>query len=476
MELNLGKRSPEDELVKHAPMKRSKLEELALQHYQMGLMLVEQQKKKKLFARQLSEKADTTRDSALPHRPKSPPPVPAGSERMPNKEDEIKGMKPKDELLVTLPPRIPDPDYLVDDALVYSFDDESQAFYLACAEGKLQRVRDFVEDSARPRGDLQFGLEEAAHAFQLDVVRYLMQEHDVGLHTGVFEHLERRASSPTNNIFDHNDPRMLDLLRIFLDNGWSPNQAWTSPAYLWQGHDLNKKLRWQNVALHFPQCVRDMRILRLLLEHGAYPDISPYTLPPFAFIQPEYQSPGRGSGYTLEVAVRVGTPETVDLLLAHGARIEDARPLRLLIRWPSAPPPNDGQDAGARQLSPSPSAAAAAPDSARFQFANHLVRRGVDVNALGNAYPLVSGTCSFANPGFIMATPLSLAVGVRDWDFVEWLLENGADAEAHRQAFTPTYDCRVYGHHAPDAAEEARSRFEELVEKVESKRQLGNAS
>lgn len=74
-----------------------------------------------------------------------------------------------------------------------------------------------------------------------------------------------------------------------------------------------------------------------------------------------------------------------------------------------------------------------------------------------------------------MVTPLSLAVGVRDWDFVEWLLENGADAEAHRQAFTPWDDCYVYGH-APDAAEEASNRFEEVVEKVESKRQLGNAS
>ncbi|KAH8907953.1 hypothetical protein BR93DRAFT_958473 [Coniochaeta sp. PMI_546] len=472
MELNLQKRSLEDELVKQEPIKCSKMEDIALQHYQMRLMLLEQQRKKKLMASYHS-KTDSPTGSALSHRPKSPPPVPVGSERMPNKEDEIKDMKQKEELLAPLPPRIPEPQYLVNDALAYSFDDESQAFYLACAEGKLQSVRDFVEDSDRPRGDLQFGLEEAAHAFQLDVVRYLIQEHDVGLHTGVFERLERRASSPTNLIFDRNNPRMLDLLRIFLDNGWSPNQTWTSPEYLSQGWGSNQKLRWQNVALHFPQCVRDMSILRLLLEHGAYPDICPTELPPFAFIRPEHQSLGRGSGYTPEVAVRVGTPETVDLLLAHGARIEYARPLHLLIRRPSASSLKDRQ---ARQLSPPPSiAAAAAPDPARFQMADHLVRRGADVNALGNAYPLVSETCVIANPGFIMVTPLSLAVGVRDWDFVEWLLENGADAEAHRQAFTPRDDCYVYGH-APDAAEEARNRFEEVVEKVESKRQLGNAS
>ncbi len=172
MELNLRNRSPEDELVEQEPIKRSKIEKLALQHYQMYLMLLEQQRRKKLMAR---------------HHP--------------------------------------EPEYRVDDDLAYSFDDASQAFHMACAEGKLQRVRNFVEDSERPRGALQFGLEEAAHAFQLNVVRYLMQEHDVGLHTGVFEHLERRASSPTNNIFDRNDPRMLDLLRIFLDNGWSPNQT-----------------------------------------------------------------------------------------------------------------------------------------------------------------------------------------------------------------------------------------------------------
>lgn len=216
-----------------------------------------------------------------------------------------------------------------------------------------------------------------------------MQEHDVGLHTGVFEHLERRTSSPTNNIFDRNDPRMLDLLQIFLDNGWSPNQTWTSPGYLSRSWESNQRLHWQNVALHFPQCVRDMRILKLLLEHGAYPDIHPGALPPFAFIPPEHQFLARRSGYTLEVAVRVGTPETVDFLLAHGTRIEYGRPLRLLIRWPSAPPRNDRQGTLGRQLSPPLSAAAAAPDPARFQFANYLVRRGVDVNALGNAYVFI---------------------------------------------------------------------------------------
>ncbi len=84
-----------------------------------------------------------------------------------------------------------------------------------------------------------------------------------------------------------------------------------------------------------------MRILGLLLEHGADPDICPTALPPFAFLRPEHQFLVRGSGYTLEVALRVRTPKTVDLLLAHGARIEYARPLHLLIRRPSAPPPND---------------------------------------------------------------------------------------------------------------------------------------
>lgn len=135
MELKSQTHSPEDELVKQEPLKRSKMEKLALEHYQMHLMLLEQQRKKKLMARHCAE-ANTSTNSALPHRPKSPPPVLAGSERMPNKEDEFKDMKPKEKLLVPLPPRIPEPDYLVDDALAYSFDDESQAFYLACAERK----------------------------------------------------------------------------------------------------------------------------------------------------------------------------------------------------------------------------------------------------------------------------------------------------------------------------------------------------
>ena len=33
-----------------------------------------------------------------------------------------------------------------------------------------------------------------------------------------------------------------------------------------------------------------------------------------------------------------------------------------------------------------------------------------------------------------MVTLLSLAIGVRDRDFIEWLLENGAGAEAQRQS------------------------------------------
>lgn len=83
--------------------------------------------------------------------------------------------------LPSLPPKLLGPEYLVEGAPIYKRDKKSRAFYSACAQGDMAFLRDLIGNSAPSHADLQYGLEEASHGFQVDVVRYLMREHGVKL-------------------------------------------------------------------------------------------------------------------------------------------------------------------------------------------------------------------------------------------------------------------------------------------------------
>ncbi|KAK8127756.1 Homeobox protein Wariai [Apiospora sp. TS-2023a] len=163
-------------------------------------------------------------------------------------------------------------------------------------------------------------------------------------------HTEANETHATvQTIFASDSPKLLPLLQVFLDNGWHPNQVLGPP---------------QEVALHHVQCVRDLNILKLLLDHGADPTIARTTpsLPsPLVVYQHPWKAPvQRKVGDILDMAAKVGTTEAIDLLLAHGAKFEYGRALHCLIEFKLLA----GVDV----------------NSTRFEMAEHLVRNGEDIN------------------------------------------------------------------------------------------------
>lgn len=225
--------------------------------------------------------------------------------------------------LPTLPPELSPPDYLVDDQISYSKGDAALEFYNACAHGDLEKVRDCTQTSKLPQADLQYGLEQAAHAFEVDVVRYLLKEQNTQLHTRAFGGEDDIAPYEGRNIFLHGSPKLRDLLAAFLDNGWHPNQVIYPEkkkirVFAFRDDPPSMKMK---VALHHRRCVEDLEILRLLLEHGADPTIACHLHATREFGHFYYEAPlARKSGDILHIAVEMGSTEAVDLLVSHGAK------------------------------------------------------------------------------------------------------------------------------------------------------------
>jgi hypothetical protein len=258
--------------------------------------------------------------------------------------------------LPPLPPRIPQPEYLVGGQKTYSKDDASTRFFSDCEMGRLPRVCDFAEAISPSQGDLQFGLEKAAQGFHIDIVRYLMEQRGAKLHTFVFERMNPMIPW-AQNIFSSGNPKLLELISVFLNNGWHPNQVWKSGRF------------HSNVALHYPNCLRNVSILRLLLQHGADPTISRHAPSSLCFHYFPQEAPVlRKSGDVLEMAAKNGTREAIDLLLAYGVKLEYAKVLHILIS--KSPTVNLGQ------LPTRP------VDPGRYETAKHLLSLGEDINGI----------------------------------------------------------------------------------------------
>ncbi len=126
--------------------------------------------------------------------------------------------------------------------------------------------------------------------------------------------------------------------------------------------------------------VGNEKLTRWFLAHGANPNI--------------YGKPG---STILDVAAANSTPTVVDLLLAHGAGLEDSDALH--------------SAAGEREKRPG-----------RVEMMSHLLRLGMDVNALGRReYP--------AGRRIGRGTPLQAAVAPQERDRFGFLLGQGADKE-----------------------------------------------
>ncbi|KAK8080387.1 hypothetical protein PG997_008205 [Apiospora hydei] len=400
------------------------------------------------------------------------------------REEEIRRIEALYADLPPLPPKVPQPDYLIQGQPAYNQDKGSLAFYLACAAGNLPEVRDYIENAHPSHADRQFGLEKAAHAFQIETVRYPMQERSTRIHTRVFQRYDaagqasqmilnskcpnvtkyifgdqqlrtrrpitrlattnlfasgcsnaeltryldsifqtdlNKVDGVTQNIFASGSPRLLELLQLFLDNGWHPNQV-LGPH--------------QEVALHHVQCVQDINILKLLLDHGADPTIArkgPLTLLLHYF--PHLAPVQRKSGDILDMAAKL--------------RLEYGRALHCLIEFD---PPTG-----------------AAVDPARFEMAEHLLRNGEDIDGYRFMAGAIRRRSSMTIGVSFKATPLSHAKGCQDWDFVEWLLEKGADPQAcNGRAFDERDACH-YGKPYRMAFEECQARLSDFIQKVKGK-------
>lgn len=182
-----------------------------------------------------------------------------------------------------------------------------------------------------------------------------MKEHNAKLHTRVFE-AKDKTRPWARSIFSYGSPKLLELLKAFLDNGWHPNQVLGSGQ--------------EKVALHHTRCIKDLSILRFLLEHGADPTIARDTYPsPFFQLFPDEAPVQRKSGHVLNMAVVEASPEAIDILLYHGAKLEYGRPLHCLVQYfPVAD--NTGETPGLPT------------DPARYKIADRLMSLGEDINGL----------------------------------------------------------------------------------------------
>ncbi|KAK8042490.1 Homeobox protein Wariai [Apiospora phragmitis] len=111
-----------------------------------------------------------------------------------------------------------------------------------------------------------------------------------------------------------------------------------------------------------------------------------------------------------DMAVKVVSTEADDPLLAYGAKLEYGGALHCLTEFN----PQTG----------------AAVDSTRFEMAEHLVRNGENINGYRNVSGAVQPHSVMAIGIGFKATPLSHAKGCQEWDFLDWLLEKGADPHA----------------------------------------------
>lgn len=67
--------------------------------------------------------------------------------------------------LPPLPPDVPGPVYMVQGAPAYSRDAASRGLYSACAQGRIDEVRKFIDSQRPSAADISYGLEEASHGF-----------------------------------------------------------------------------------------------------------------------------------------------------------------------------------------------------------------------------------------------------------------------------------------------------------------------
>lgn len=278
-----------------------------------------------------------------------------------------------------------EPDHLVPPNITPYAREGLQTFRAACATGNLKEVTHLAASDHPPsRGYyLKEGLKAAMTQKQLEVVRYLL---DQGTEIDVSIALAAVIS------------KSLAVFKILAEHGW----------------DINTPFGGGYTALG--NVIENEELARWLLARGANPNLGP---------QPYNRQPLSrsitNSGAILEIAAALSNPTFFDILLQHGAKLENSSPLH--------------QAAGRR----------AARENDRIPMLEHLLRLGVDING------------SDDNRGRLaVGTPLHCAINTGAIVNAKFLLENGADIQAKSRR----------GLSAAELAKETRR--EEMIDLIES--------
>jgi len=306
---------------------------------------------------------------------------------------------------------LPWPAYALEPGLLDPENDSQLHFFAACeTKGRIQEVMAYVEktkpslnpmqhENTKPfLSCLEYGLEQAAFGGHLEAVRFFLQLREpfrVPLHSCVFERFipepegYKSSVKPTAQLILKDEKDLIPLFQIFVDDGgWKPDTYWISPEYRGLQH-----------AFKFGNCISSKPLLRLLLAHGA--------------------DATRG----LEKAIKMWDAEAVDILLQHGAK---CRSLHGLVRHPAGSAGNGWGNHCGPPFEPQ-----------RRLVAERLLAgatgAGLDINLVTPERTIMKLAFWFPFPfvdpsyGRMRTTAFSYACEAYDWDFAQWLLENGAD-------------------------------------------------
>ncbi|MCJ1315550.1 Ankyrin-2 [Xylographa vitiligo] len=283
----------------------------------------------------------------------------------------------------------------------------------ASSSGDLQTIITLVDEHHLSSEDLQSTLAAAVRGRQVETIRYFL---DRGVRIG------RQAALAAAAL------QSLTVYKLLVQYGWNVNSPLTggrttlsysshpfplARAFVKSGL-LSKGSIVDQSPLDNRYVMDDATLVRWLLDHGADPNIGAMYTDGLSD-----SDPIPISGDALDRAARSACIPAFDLLLAHGARLQNSLPMHAV--------------------------AATADAEAQVAMMQHLLLLGVDVNA--NDFP--RGSHAFG-------TPLHYAVRHGRIAGVRFLIEHGADLTA-RNASNRTL------------IEEARSwDYPEIVELLEA--------
>ena len=239
-----------------------------------------------------------------------------------------------------------------------------ESFLNACHQGDLETLRQTLssigfDQNGKPtlnensHGNIiQQGCDIAAGHNQAPILDYLFEHHGAELTPHIYYHTTWK-------------PRVA-IFEVLLKHGMDPNM---------------KFVERETVLL---SVMHNEEIVRLLLAHGADPSIAPPYSSQYDLRTPWPKKP-------LNCAARKST-ELFDLLIAHGAKLEESLPLHGAV-W------GDADDGGER-----------------IPMMKHILELGVDINQLDEVRSMRA-----------RGTALHHAVILKRTKTVEFLLDNGAD-------------------------------------------------